>query len=201
MLHHRTPYHNQNQLYGHEVDLPNLGLTEGGDRLYYPPLQNPLADLKLECIGLCCFPDLAELMLKASSSLPSLRLIHIRQTGRERQIFGCLAIDGGTQPVDRYERNHEGYRYYNDFNRSFYDIFDALKAPEPQIPFPIRLQHTFQSLAQWAFGPDGPPFLEAVAYGDFAHEGRANGENLILCPGPDGFRQAPKGGHEWMGIV
>lgn len=59
VLHHTTRYYNRSLLSGIDVDLPNLGLTEHEDRLYHPPLHHPIAKLKLECISLCCFPDLA----------------------------------------------------------------------------------------------------------------------------------------------
>ncbi|KAJ4311518.1 hypothetical protein N0V84_010405 [Fusarium piperis] len=145
VLHHRTPYYNCTHLEGDDVDLPNLGLTEREDRLYHPPLLNPLRELKLECISL----------------LPFLKLIHIRQTGRDRQVFGNIAIDRGSSSLNR--------------------AIDGGYGP-------------FDS-------PDGPPLLQAVAYGDFAHEGRANTENFILCRRPNGFRQVPKSSYEWEGIV
>lgn len=67
--------------------------------------------------------------------------------------------------------------------------------PSPQIPTPLLW------FAEWAFGPDGPPLLEAVAYGRFSHGGRTHANNLILCPTRDWFRTVPRDGREWVCIV
>lgn len=37
--------------------------------------------------------------------------------------------------------------------------------------------------AQWAFGPDGLPELEILAYGDFSYQGRQL--NILLCRSED----------------
>lgn len=100
-------------------------------------------------------------MLETSSSLASLKFVHIRKTGFD------------------YRPRHPitGER------------------TSPQIPTPLLW------FAEWAFGPDGPPLLEAVAYGRFSHGGRTHADNLILCPTRDWFRTVPRDSHEWVGIV
>ncbi|WAO87818.1 Hypothetical protein NCS54_00513800 [Fusarium falciforme] len=212
VVHHRTRYCNQSAEYWRKVDLPSLGLTEHGNenRPYHPPSQNPLGELKLECISLCCFPELAKFMLESSLSLPalglpslslsSLKLIHIRQTGTDLQVFGSMAVDLGFR-LDTYEANNRGEDYEYDFDIPNFKDFTRIEEPEPQTLDPREMQDTFRWLGEWAFGPGGPPMLEVVAYGDFAHEGRANPENLFLCSGPGGFRVVPRDGYEWMSIV
>ena len=37
--------------------------------------------------------------------------------------------------------------------------------------------------ADWAFGPDGLPKLDILAYGDFSHRGRQ--PNILLCQSRD----------------
>ncbi|RSM10151.1 hypothetical protein CDV31_007334 [Fusarium ambrosium] len=212
VIHHRTRYCNTSARDWNEVDLPSLGLTEHGNenRPYHPPSQNPIGELKLECLSLCCFPELVKFMLESSLSLPSLslpslslsslKLIHIRQTGNDLQFFDSMAVDLGFR-LDTYEANNRGENYEYEYDTPNFKDSARIKEPEPQTPDPKELQDTFRWLAEWAFGPGGPPMLEAVAYGDFAHGGRANPENLILCSGPGGFRVVPRDGYEWMSIV
>ncbi|KAM6536606.1 hypothetical protein FALCPG4_002595 [Fusarium falciforme] len=161
VLHYRAQERHASGVLGLETDLPSLGLTEHGNTIYYPPEPNPLQELKLECISLCCFPELAELMLETSSSLASLKFVHIRKTS-----FDYRPPD----PITG-------------------------ECASPQIPTPLLW------FAEWAFGPDGPPLLEAVAYGRFSHGGRTHADNLILCPTRDWFRTVPRDGREWVGIV
>lgn len=59
VLHYRTKERHAHGFSEQETDLPSLGLTEHGNTIYYPPEPNPLQELKLECISLCCFPELA----------------------------------------------------------------------------------------------------------------------------------------------
>lgn len=59
VLHYRTRERDASGALGLETDLPSLGLTEHGNTIYYPPEPNPLQELKLQCISLCCFPELA----------------------------------------------------------------------------------------------------------------------------------------------
>lgn len=141
-------------------------------------------------------------MLKTSSSLPSLRLIHIRQTGRDLYLFDSMAVDHGPRLMDMYENNNQSRPYFNDCHSSHVATYGYVRSElEREHPSSIYLLDTFESLAQWAFGPDGPPLLEAIAYGDFAHDGRANVDNLILCPGPKDFRLIPRDGREWKDLV
>ncbi|KAM0427191.1 hypothetical protein ACHAPT_007618 [Fusarium lateritium] len=184
MLHHRTSYRNEMIHYGEEVDLTSLGLARHEmHRLEYTPTRNPLRKLQLEC----------QSILESSSSIPSLKLIHIRQTGRDLKVFGNLAVDRGSRLVDTYERNNRD----KDYDLAYFIDGPRINMTDPS----IKLQDTFRSLTEWAFGPEGPPLLEAIAYGDFAHDGRANRENLVLCPSADGFRIVPKDGYERMCIV
>lgn len=44
--------------------------------------------------------------------------------------------------------------------------------------FSIGLQEV-DNFAQWAFGPDGLPALEILAYGDFSFQGRR--PNILFC--------------------
>lgn len=47
----------------------------------------------------------------------------------------------------------------------------------------------FLDFAQWAFGADGLPKLQVMAYGDFSFGGRFAKHNVIFCRSPDGYRQ------------
>lgn len=72
-----------------------------------------------------------------------------------------------------------------DFGRTTNCVYN------PKIPPPLLW------FAEWAFGPEGPPLLEAIAYGDFAHGGQAHMENLILCPTRDWFQTLHMGDDKW----
>ncbi|RSL39775.1 hypothetical protein CEP53_013820 [Fusarium sp. AF-6] len=206
-VHHRSRYCNKSARSWGRVDLPSLGLTEHGNenRPYRPPSQNPLGELKLECLSLCCFPELvfAEPPFVGPPFVESLFVkTHPHPTDRQRPpvFFGSMAVDLGFR-LDTYEANNRGEDYEYEYNTRNFKDSARIKEPETQTPDPIELQDTFRCLGEWAFGPGGSPMLEAVAYGDFAHGGRANPENLILCSGPGGFRVVPRDGYEWASIV
>ena len=44
-----------------------------------------------------------------------------------------------------------------------------------------RLLAQLFSFAQWAFGPEGFPVLEILAFGDFSYQGRFSRHTLLLC--------------------
>lgn len=44
-----------------------------------------------------------------------------------------------------------------------------------------RLPPKLRKFAHWAFGPDGLPTLEVLAFGDFSHDGRFRNHNHLFC--------------------
>jgi hypothetical protein len=45
----------------------------------------------------------------------------------------------------------------------------------------LRLPTELISFAQWAFGPEGFPVLQILAFGDFSYNGRFSRYNALLC--------------------
>jgi hypothetical protein len=49
-----------------------------------------------------------------------------------------------------------------------------------------------REFADWAFGAEGLPDLQVLAWGDFSHEGRYARHNVLLCRADCGWRYLTK---------
>jgi hypothetical protein len=70
-----------------------------------------------------------------------------------------------------------------------------------------ELTESFRDLAQWAFGPQGLPSLEAIVGGDLSYEGRYAQSNVFLCRNLEQsitgqtFHRLPCAGDRWSSLV
>lgn len=61
-------------------------------------------------------------------------------------------------------------------------IRDAEDDADPETMYELRkLPRNLLPFARWAFGADGIPSLQVLAYGDFSFDGRFEAKNHILC--------------------
>ena len=49
------------------------------------------------------------------------------------------------------------------------------------VRLPMSVHTDMQCFAQWAFGPNGLPDLQILAFGDFSHNGRYEEHTALLC--------------------
>lgn len=69
---------------------------------------------------------------------------------------------------------------YGGSNRELHFGFDPDQRHTRTLHKRPPLTRTLNDLAQWAFGPDGLPSLEVIAFGDFSYNGRYAWGNVIL---------------------
>lgn len=111
-------------------------------------------------------------------------MLHIRQTGVSKMNNGSLGmvlprskLVRETMILPRNERSEadEGFEYEDG----------SVKRAERQVLQGV-LTPSFHDLAEWAFGPQGIPSLQIIAFGDFAY--RRNGwslHNIFVCRNAD----------------
>ncbi|KAL2022247.1 hypothetical protein VTK56DRAFT_5857 [Thermocarpiscus australiensis] len=158
---------------------------------------NPLDAMNLECLGLSCGPSLllgSEILKPYTTSQPTLKLLHLRQTGSHKRQHGSLFLD---LPAPTNRRRREA----NQVREVRHDILQDM------------LNEPLRRLAEWAFGPQGIPSLEIIACGDFAH-GRDGDtlHNAFVCRSKDRDGDGRRAyrvfdprdrehEHEWAGVV
>lgn len=121
------------------------------------------------------------MFLRPFTTKTTLKVLHLRQTGRDKRRWGSLVLDLHRQPSDKDEaldglefRTRERQSQEICITNADHSALQGL------------LKHSFCSLVEWAFGPEGIPSLQVIACGDFAH-GR-NGEdlhNIFVCRNAD----------------
>ncbi|EAQ84468.1 hypothetical protein CHGG_08482 [Chaetomium globosum CBS 148.51] len=129
----------------------------------------PLGGLGLECLGLCCDPELLPMLLRPFTFRPKLKIFHLRQTGADlNRGEDCLALDlprvdePGCRPRERHR--------VTSLRALEYDTLED------------ALQDSFRALLDWAFGPNGIASLEVVAFGDFGQgRNKLYLHNLFVC--------------------
>jgi hypothetical protein len=186
-------------------------------RIKEDPSKNPLAELDLEFIGLACIPgrmvsiqDLHEWVAGCSlcflqkyillpfTSKTSLKAIHIRQTMSDISNFGSWAFVEVLAPLISRANSDAS----SDSDLTTYTEGPDL-GPDWDMDFTQRepeLRNDFRHFAEWAFGPDGIPSLDIIAFGDFAYGGRENGHNVLLgrnTSGTSNFRMLDAKTGEW----
>ncbi|GAB1316467.1 hypothetical protein MFIFM68171_06677 [Madurella fahalii] len=160
--------------------IPDLGFqTQDLD-----PAVNPLTTLNLECLGLPSRASSLQVLLKPYASKSTLKVLHIRQTGLSKMNHGSMAM---VLPRSRLARQtmilHRTERGEEDEGLDYEDTW--VKSADHQVLQGI-LNPSLHRLAEWAFGPQGIPSLQLIAFGDFAY--RRNGwslHNIFVCRSAD----------------
>ena len=117
------------------------------------------ATLNLVCLGIYNVPEGLKASLQSSSSKDTVKMLHIRHSNPGRGLnSGYWAerwfdtkTDGSADPDDK---DSTGYG-----NCDFHALYDFI---------------------QWAFGPQGLPRLQVLAFGDFSVEGCNNDDMMIF---------------------
>ncbi|KAH6667672.1 hypothetical protein B0J14DRAFT_169359 [Halenospora varia] len=172
---------------------------------------HPFAALNLECIGLGCTPQLLKSILASFTTTQTLKILHIRKSGSDmqgptrasrRNLFSnwdldsdddsiaddvmatlgadpdpdlMAACDSASEDGSLNERKSNGGKppsitHSTASSESFDDIAEILRLPGGLLQF-----------ANWAFGPDGLPALQVLAFGDFSYDGRFHNHNHLFC--------------------
>ncbi|UPL00365.1 hypothetical protein LCI18_011299 [Fusarium solani-melongenae] len=180
-------------------DLADLSIY-GRDmrRIKGDPSKNPLAELHLEFVGLACIPGRMKYILLPFTSKTSLKAIHIRQTMSDISNFRSWALVDILPPLisranDDASSDSDLTTYTEDsIPGSDWDFDFTQREPE--------LRNEFCYFAEWAFGLDGIPSLDIIAFGDFAYGGRENDRNVLLgrnTSGTSNFRMLEAKAGEW----
>ncbi|GAD93097.1 Kelch repeat protein [Paecilomyces variotii No. 5] len=103
--------------------------------------QNPLLDLELECIGICCVPELLKTIVSPLAEKSSLKLLHVRQSGVDFDRYG----NWGIAPKEA----ADGWTEDSDIARSSSESSSGDNRPD-------NITKNLHKFAQWAFGPDDP---------------------------------------------
>ncbi|KAF2664561.1 hypothetical protein BT63DRAFT_92215 [Microthyrium microscopicum] len=158
------------------ADFSQLGST---------PEYTSLAPAKLEFIGLSCLPVLFKRLLAPMAPNSKLKVIHVRQSGKDRAHFPSYA-----------EENPEPFMI-NALHQEDHLLEARFSEPEPSDPVPKPntkgkkknempdlddlppLNKAFHNFASWAFRHSGFPSLEAILYGDLSYNERYEG-NFVL---------------------
>ncbi|KAI8295983.1 Methyltransferase fsa4 [Colletotrichum sp. SAR11_240] len=169
-----------------------------------PPLLDTIGDLvlgqkppaapptNLECLGVTCFPLYLEMLVRSLRQHTSLKVLHVRQSGRD-----ILRYDSwGLRMVEEVEdlwayEDHDGVSASKPSTLERSIVFGVPgedgRGPHGYVDIrsitgPCRLlQPEFQRFAEWAFGPAGIPSLEILAFGDFSCRGRYSHLSFMLC--------------------
>ncbi|KAF2966481.1 hypothetical protein GQX73_g7100 [Xylaria multiplex] len=146
-------------------DLENIPF-ESKALMENPTLNSPFSRFDLECLGLSCSPGkLLQWLLQPFQRKTSLKLLHIRQCRRDIYRYESLGLrkpflhNGGLMGL---ASSVEG------------DGMDQAEALQ-------GLRGRFRRFLEWAFGLDGLPSLQIVAFGDFAVSDAYSEYNIIAC--------------------
>ncbi|KAH8650229.1 hypothetical protein BGZ60DRAFT_569554 [Tricladium varicosporioides] len=205
----RTIDHDENSLFfEEEIDLLDLSPTPG-DRVELDPSESyhPFAALNLECIGLGSTPQLLKSVLLPFTEILTLKILHIRKSGIDmegppRTWRGTLLQNWDMDSDDDGIADEDlGAGTDSDVIMAWNGVLEDRSSNErtsnrrrhPRFTYSTasansfnicemsRLPPKLRKFANWAFGPDGLPMLEVLAFGDFSHDGRFHNHNRFYC--------------------
>ena len=115
----------------------------------------------LDCLALCDSPSVLRTVLEPYVSQLTFKLLHVRRTAKELRynLLECVKewIELGIEEENSYFM--ESFSEEEEYNMCM-GLFD---------------------LVHWAFGPDGLPDLQVLAFGDFSHDGRFPNQEILFC--------------------
>ncbi|KAI1278177.1 hypothetical protein F5Y07DRAFT_360976 [Xylaria sp. FL0933] len=127
---------------------------------------HPFSRLDLECLGLSCAPGkLLKSILRPFQTKNSLKLLHLRQSYKDLPYYKCLGLkkrfldNGGLMSLD------------DGLKGGMMDQAEALRG----------LRSRSRRFLEWAFGLNGLPSLQVVAFGDFSTSDAHSKHNIIAC--------------------
>lgn len=139
-------------------------------------------------------------IIGSPSATKSLKLLHIRKSGSDMtgsmlsraQISGYPDLMSDSEEMeiddDRDSALRDMLRARDRLSlrpallESASSIRDGESKDDSEAMVELRkLPKNVIAFSHWAFGADGIPSLQVLAYGDFSFEGRFKSENIILC--------------------
>ncbi|KFZ17811.1 hypothetical protein V501_01554 [Pseudogymnoascus sp. VKM F-4519 (FW-2642)] len=201
IYHQRWMSFDDNFRYYKEGDHSDLSLVPNDmNELEKAGEQHPFAQMNLEFLGLGADPPHIMRILRSPSTTKSLKLLHIRKSGSDMigsmlsrsQISGYpdlmsdseeMKIDDDRDSVLRdMLRARDSLSLRPALLESASSIRDGESKDDSEAMVELRkLPRNVIAFSHWAFGADGIPSLQVLAYGDFSFEGRFKSENIILC--------------------
>ncbi|KAH8679710.1 hypothetical protein BGZ60DRAFT_235687 [Tricladium varicosporioides] len=191
-----------------EVDLLDLSLLpEDRVELDRPELYYPFAALNLECIALGSTPQLLKSVLLPFTKILTLKILHIRRSGIDmegppRTWRGTLLqnwdmdsdddgmadedLGAGPDPdavtaYNRVSKDRSSNESTSDRQRHPSITYSTTSADAFNMYEMSLLPPKLRAFTNWAFGPDGLPMLEVLAFGDFSYDGRFRNHNHLFC--------------------
>ncbi|KAI9889351.1 MAG: hypothetical protein M1814_005519 [Vezdaea aestivalis] len=144
-----------------EQDLSDLSLfSDHVDELKIAGEQHPFAQLNLASLAL--------------SGDPRLILLHIRRSGSD--MAGHMTKRG-----NMFEYPSNSNSEDEDENANNEDLDDGTMQMSEIDKLDMELPEILRSFAFWAFGVDGIPSLQILAYGEFSYGSRFESESYMLC--------------------
>ncbi|KAJ5775836.1 uncharacterized protein N7511_000847 [Penicillium nucicola] len=152
---------------------------------------------QLSALALCASPSVARRCLQPMAKQSQLQILHLRFSGLER-IHRDIPREITTflhemcKEYSRRPRSWPGSMNWNapiddNCDLSFDEYFDRsqLEYLDPQEAVlassaAIAEAEDFVSFADWAFGPDGLPALQVLAFGDFSHGDRYRDQQFLI---------------------
>ncbi|KAI8670234.1 hypothetical protein NCS55_00768700 [Fusarium keratoplasticum] len=175
------------------------------------PWNNPLMGLDLEFIGVNYIPEPLGPILLPFTHRPSLKIIHIRQSGCDLQQYPCWAVDEGVPTsvvTGTSDADTSSAISASIWKSSHLDNVDTAVSEAEVARAGVATNHglrdQFYRFAEWAFGPQGLVTLEAIAYGGFAQGGRVGRHSFVLCRtmgDESGFRLLNQDGPGWKALM
>ena len=123
-------------------------------------------------------------MLMPFVSKTSLKMLHIRQSGSDLEHYGSWAIKQASDTTIKSLSDCGNFSSATDSvaTNSINEMEETPLASDLSGTVnKHRLRDEFRRFAEWVFGPQGIASLHIIAFGDFAHGGRATHNNLLLC--------------------
>ena len=114
------------------------------------------ATMKIQYLGICAMAEHVRTILQHSTARHTIKLLHIRGDG------DCYGPGRSVVALLWLEAHAEIYRRWRDLGFDNENLFPVYE------------------LGRWAFGPDGLPNLQVLAWGDFSYRGRFENELGLL---------------------
>ncbi|MCJ1476719.1 hypothetical protein MMC13_005387 [Lambiella insularis] len=175
-----------------------------------PGIEALMSEPHLDCVGISIEPEFLARDLRSLSLRPTYRLLHLKSKydTRPEPVSSASSSDDSDSSASSSGDPSEPSECD--------DVEDAAPA-EADVPFYIEAELHFANVpidimefAQWAFGPDGLPNLQILAYGDFSNFGRHAEDTVLLCrvitaqqpvPSTFAFRYLTKWDHALQDLV
>ncbi|KAL4976009.1 hypothetical protein BDW66DRAFT_151355 [Aspergillus desertorum] len=139
-------------------DSTDLGLyPEHRSALAVNPAMNPVSRLDCPLLGLCCHPELLKPILLVTKTSPSLRVLHIRQSGSDLWRWPSWGVSSSRRG---YSKGGIAKGLLN--STPGFSSSPRWQATQDDGATPAGITTALHAFAQWAFGPTGIESLQTI---------------------------------------